>query len=99
MRMRFHFCPLSRAFSNRCGFDEYTQRFSVDRRPKRIEMYTFSNENALVWTGLDTVLPRLLVEKDAKMKRPLMTAMSLFTNTKTDEKSFSFLRISKNGIN
>ena len=32
-------------------FDENAQRFSVDRRPKRIEMYAFSNENALVWTG------------------------------------------------
>ena len=27
-------------------------RMSVDGRPKRIEMYTFSNENALLWTGL-----------------------------------------------
>ena len=49
--MRFHLYPLSRAFSNRCVFDENAQRFSEDRRPKRIEMYAFSNENALVWTG------------------------------------------------
>ena len=49
--MRFRLYPLSRAFSNRCVFDENAQRFSVDRRPKRIEMYAFSNENALVWTG------------------------------------------------
>ena len=49
--MRFHLYPLSRAFSNLCVFDENAQRFSVDRRPKRIEMYAFSNENALVWTG------------------------------------------------
>ena len=49
--MRFHLYPLSRAFSNRCVFDENAQRFSVDRRPKRIEMYAFSNENAVVWTG------------------------------------------------
>ena len=49
--MRLHLYPLSRAFSNRCVFDENAQRFSVDRRPKRIEMYAFSNENALVWTG------------------------------------------------
>ena len=54
--MRFHLYPLSRAFSNRCVFDENAQRFSVDRRPKRIEMYAFSNENALVWTGPDTQL-------------------------------------------
>ena len=26
-------------------------RCSVDDRPKRIEKYAFSNENALVWTG------------------------------------------------
>ena len=29
--MRFHLYPLSRAFPNRCGFNEYAQRFSVDR--------------------------------------------------------------------
>ena len=52
--MRFHLCPLSRALSNRCVFDENAQRFSVDRRSKRIEMYAFSNENALVWTGSNT---------------------------------------------
>ena len=49
--MRFHLYPLSRVFSNRYVFDENAQHFSVDRRPKRIEMYAFSNENALVWTG------------------------------------------------
>jgi hypothetical protein len=27
------------------------ERISVDGSPKRIEMYAFSNENALVWTG------------------------------------------------
>ena len=27
------------------------ERISVDGRPKRIEMYAFSNKNALVWTG------------------------------------------------
>ena len=47
--MRFRFDPLSRAFSNRCVFDENAQRISVDGRPKRIEMYAFSNKNALVW--------------------------------------------------
>ena len=35
--MRFHLYPLSRAFSNRCVFDENAQRFSVDRTPKRIK--------------------------------------------------------------
>ena len=34
---------LLRAFSNRCIFDENAQRI----RPKRIEMYAFSNEKAL----------------------------------------------------
>ena len=48
--MRIRFDQLSRAFSNRCVFDENPQRISVDRRPKRIEMYPFSNENALVRT-------------------------------------------------
>ena len=27
------------------------ERISVDGRPKRINLYAFSNENALVWTG------------------------------------------------
>ena len=44
------FDPLSRAFSDRCVFDENAQRINVDGRPTRIEMYAFSNENALVWT-------------------------------------------------
>ena len=43
--MRFHLYPLSKAFSNRCVFDENAQRFSVDKSPKRIEMYAFSNES------------------------------------------------------
>ena len=49
--MRFCFDPLSRAFENRCVFDEDAQRISVEGRVKRIETYAFSNENALVWTG------------------------------------------------
>ena len=48
--MRIRFDQLSRAFSNRCVFDQKPQRISVDRRPKRIEMYAFSNERALVRT-------------------------------------------------
>ena len=41
----FRFDPLSRAFSNRCVFDENAQGISADGRPKRIEMCAFSNEN------------------------------------------------------
>ena len=57
--MRFRFDPLSRAFSNRCVFNENAQienaqLISVDGKPKRIEMYAFSNENALGWTGSKT---------------------------------------------
>ena len=47
----FCFEPLSRTFSNLCGFYENAQCISVDERPKRIEMYAFSNEIALVWRG------------------------------------------------
>jgi len=36
--MHFRFDPLSRAFSNRCVFDENAQRISVDERPKRIDV-------------------------------------------------------------
>ena len=50
--MRIRFDQLSRAFSNRCVFDQNPRRIiSVNRRPKRNEMYAFSNENALVRTG------------------------------------------------
>ena len=45
-----NFDPLSRAFSNRYVFDENAQCIIVDRRRKRIEMYAFLNENALMWT-------------------------------------------------
>ena len=48
--MRFRFDPPSRAFSNRCVFDDNAQRISVDGKPKRIEVYAFQNENALFWT-------------------------------------------------
>ena len=41
--MRFRFDPLSRAFSNRCVFNENAQRISVDGRPNLIEMYGFSS--------------------------------------------------------
>ena len=49
--MCIRFDQLSRAFSNRCVFDQNPWRISVDRRPKRIEMYASSNENALVRSG------------------------------------------------
>ena len=41
--VRFCLDLLSRAFSNRCVFDENAQRICVKRGPKRIEMYAFSN--------------------------------------------------------
>ena len=47
--MSFCFNPLSQEFSNRCVFDENAQRINVHERPKRIEMFAFSNENVLVW--------------------------------------------------
>jgi len=43
--MRFRFDPLSTGFSNQRVFNENAQR-SMDERPKRIEMYAFSNENS-----------------------------------------------------
>ena len=53
--MRFQLCSLSTVFSHIYVFSVNTlsvfERISVDGRPKRIEMYAFSNENALVWTG------------------------------------------------
>ena len=36
--MHFRFDPLSRAFSNRCVFNENAQRVSVDGRSKRIDI-------------------------------------------------------------
>ena len=41
----FRFDLLSRAFSNRCVFDENAERIGVGGRPKRIEMYAFLNFN------------------------------------------------------
>ena len=51
--MRFRFDPPSRAFSNRCVFDENAQRISVDGKPKRIEMHAFSKRKR---SFLDRVL-------------------------------------------
>ena len=58
--MRFRFDPLSRAFSNRCVI-------SADGRPKRIEMYTFSNENSSVWTGPKRLLHTITGRKRISM--------------------------------
>ena len=49
--MSFRFRPHSNAFLDRCVFDENAQRYSVDGRLKRIQMYVFSNEDAWLWTG------------------------------------------------
>ena len=51
--MRFRFDPPSRAFSNRCVFDENAQRISVDGKPKRIDMHAFSKRKR---SFLDRVL-------------------------------------------
>ena len=40
--VRFCLDLVSRAFSNRCVFDENAQRICMKRGPKRIEMYAFS---------------------------------------------------------
>ena len=49
--MRFRFDSLSRAFLNGYFFRENAQRISVEGMPERIQMYAFSNNNALIWTG------------------------------------------------
>ena len=50
--MRFRLIRLvSQAFSNRCVFNENAQRISADGRPKRVELYAFSNQNALLCAG------------------------------------------------
>ena len=51
--MRFRFDPPSRAFSNRCVFDENAQRISVDGKPKLIKMHAFSKRKR---SFLDRVL-------------------------------------------
>ena len=50
--VHFRLDPLSRAFSDRCVFNENAQRISVDGRSKRRDILAFSNENALVRQGL-----------------------------------------------
>ena len=47
----FRFDSLSRAFLNGYFFRENAQRISVEGMPERIQMYAFSNNNALIWTG------------------------------------------------
>ena len=48
---RFQKAPLLKPFSKVFVFISVFGRFSVDERRKRIKMYAFSNENALVWMG------------------------------------------------
>ena len=51
--MRFHFDhSLSRAFSNRCVFDENAQNIRTDGRPECIKMYAILKRNVFVWTRL-----------------------------------------------
>ena len=47
----FRFDSLSRAFLNGYIFHENGQLISVEGRPERIQMYAFSNNDALMWTG------------------------------------------------
>ena len=49
--MRFSFDSLSKAFLNGYIFHENAQHISVEGRPERIQMYAFSNNDALMWTG------------------------------------------------
>ena len=49
--MRFQKAPLLKLVSKVFVFIRVFGRFSVDERRKRIKMYAFSNENALVWMG------------------------------------------------
>ena len=59
MCFRFDLPVLSRAFSNRRVFDVNVRCIRVDGKPKRIEMYAFSRENALVGMGLYAHFSRL----------------------------------------
>ena len=75
--MRFRLNPLSRAFSNRCAFDENAQRTSVNGSPYFIERYTFSYKNALVLTG-----PYLFVSCDCHLQVLISSLMSSSTERK-----------------
>ena len=67
----FSFESLSRAFSNRCVFDENAnaKRISVSGRPRRTEMHAFSNENALVRMGFKSM--RLDINYDIACEQAL----------------------------
>ena len=73
-----------RYFSNRCCFAENAQRISVDEGPKRIEVYGFSNENALVWTGpvkrpkLQVTVHRIHWEFECHLTNELTDVFSCF---------------------
>ena len=47
----FRFDSFSRAFLNGYIFHENAQRIGVEGRPEHIQMYAFSNNNALMWAG------------------------------------------------
>ena len=56
--MRFRFDQFSRAFLNRCAFDENAQRISVDGRPIWIEMFaSFKRKRISVDRVLKIVWP------------------------------------------
>ena len=54
--IRYVYVSICIHFQQRFQIDAFSvnTRVSVDGRPKRIEMYAFSNENALVWTEPET---------------------------------------------
>ena len=66
----FSFESLSRAFSNRCVFDENAnaKRISVSGRPRRIEMHAFSSENASVRRGFKSMrLDIIMIQPASKL--------------------------------
>ena len=67
--MRFRLDPFSGAFSTQCVFDGNVQHVSMDERPKRIKMYVFSRENALVWTEPKTRTEPLSSRKQLRFRR------------------------------
>ena len=86
--MRFRFDARSRAFSNRYVFDETVQRIGVDGRPKRLEMR--SNENALVWTGSETV--PICLTGISKWMRKRITRFTDFAVAMSSLKEFASAR-------
>ena len=56
---------LSRAFSNRCVFDENAQSIRANGRPKCIKMYAILKRNVFVWRRSSTT-PGIFVTKTKK---------------------------------